>query len=123
MIALSAHVSRRDHIRHRDRLRAAAERAYPIPRWLDSNVEWARHHHLDLPLMSIDELYAERRRVWRRADDERPPHPWLHERVQAIEAELRHRRQPGRPSPTPASPSAPRAGAGFEFVRGRVVAS
>lgn len=68
------------------------DRVCPIPDETASYEEAFRLRHLDLAALEDAALRRERRRAIYRADIERAPHPWLAERLAAVEAELRRRR-------------------------------
>lgn len=61
-----------------------------VPDCLDTDRQYERFHHYDLPYSDTQELVSERDALrpllWWQLD------PWLRERVEAIEAELARRR-------------------------------
>jgi len=69
------------------------ERLYPVPNVYYSQEQWERYNHADLPLLSDQELQAERRRVQFALDwSGKWPDPWYRERFEAVQAEFARRR-------------------------------
>jgi hypothetical protein len=66
-----------------------------VPDCLDSDRQYERFHHFDLPYLEtqelLHELYALRPLLWWELRD----NSWLQERVEAIEAELAKRNRQG----------------------------
>lgn len=93
---------------------AACQRLYPVPNPYDSEGQWQRFTHGDLPDLDDGQLDAERRRLrfvldW--ADDSRLD-SWYGERLAAVEGEQARRRKAApplqvvaveRPAPRPAT--------------------
>ena len=62
---------------------------YPVPDPLRSHEEWERCVHDDLEGLTPAELMLERSRVFWRLTFDDLPHPWLLERLDAIDVRLR----------------------------------
>jgi len=60
-----------------------------IPNPLDSAEQWDSYYHLDLEGVPRLELLLIRTRVFLRLADERPPHPWLLERLHEVQRRLK----------------------------------
>jgi hypothetical protein len=68
----------------------------PVPDFLESDTQYARFHHLDIPYLDstqlVDELYALHPLLW----GLQPDH-WLRERVNVLKSELAKRRSYAKP--------------------------
>ncbi len=62
------------------------DRLYAMPRPCDLHEEWLRQNHLDLPLMTTEELADERVRLCIRLAYERAPNAWLRDRLARVNA-------------------------------------
>lgn len=69
---------------------------YPLPRPYLNESQWERHHHIDLIDMTLDELYAEQRRLRYRLDYEVKSDAWLLARRDAIVTHIGDRRSKSR---------------------------
>ncbi len=84
---------------------------YRLPDPMASDRDYARLHHRDLPTLPPSELWAERTRVQVALAFE--PHPWLMERLVAVNRELdERRRNRGTAAPAPVRPESPRQPSG-----------
>ncbi len=85
-------------------------RVYAIPNPFRTREDFDRFHHIDVPLMTDDELAREIRCVWRRLDYEpdAAAAAWLTKRRDAVAAERTRRARSRRPDEVSGMPHPPR---------------
>jgi hypothetical protein len=76
----------------RNVVRGLLEYVYPVPSECDTQEQWQRRTHHDLPTFSLAQLLLERDRLELRLKIDRKPHAWLLERHAQIQEAIRHAR-------------------------------